>query len=397
MGNSEEVKPTKTEKSSSPAKDQNNIHMYPDWATMQAAFYGSQFAVPPYTNSGVPSHHAPPPYMWAPSQSMMPAYGAPYSAFYAHGGVYAHPGVPPASTTLSMDAPVKSSGITDESFVKKLKEFDGLAMSIGNGNGDSTDPGTECRTVGSYETEGSSDGSNGVTPQAGQHDKNRSRQGSPNMGDGKSQDKSSAVAAVEIGRASENMMDVISAASTPVKTMENTNAALELKNVKSSPTDVSLQSMPNEACMQNERDLKREKRKQSNRESARRSRLRKQAEADELAVKVQSLTAENMNLKSEINKLMESSQQLKIENAALVEKLKLGQTEEMNLHKTEDQTIIKPVATANLLARVNNSDSSNNRRNNSGDGGGSHENRSPRDKLCQLLDASHRTDAMTAS
>lgn len=27
-------------------------------------------------------------------QPMMPPYGAPYAAIYAHGGVYAHPGVP---------------------------------------------------------------------------------------------------------------------------------------------------------------------------------------------------------------------------------------------------------------------------------------------------------------
>lgn len=28
------------------------------------------------------------------SQPMIPPYGAPYAAIYAHGGVYAHPGVP---------------------------------------------------------------------------------------------------------------------------------------------------------------------------------------------------------------------------------------------------------------------------------------------------------------
>ena len=28
---------------------------------------------------------------------MIPPYGAPYAAFYAHGGVYAHPGVPMVS------------------------------------------------------------------------------------------------------------------------------------------------------------------------------------------------------------------------------------------------------------------------------------------------------------
>lgn len=33
------------------------------------------------------------------SQSMIPPYGAPYAAFYAHGGVYAHPGVPLVSDT----------------------------------------------------------------------------------------------------------------------------------------------------------------------------------------------------------------------------------------------------------------------------------------------------------
>lgn len=43
-----------------------------------------------------------------------------------------------------------------------------------------------------------------------------------------------------------------------------------------------------------------------------------QAETEELAVKVQALTAENLTLKSEVNKLMESSEKLKLENAALL-------------------------------------------------------------------------------
>ncbi|KAL6512810.1 Disordered region downstream of MFMR [Orobanche minor] len=395
MGNSEEVKPSKCEKSSSPATEHNNIHVYPDWATMQA-FYGPRFAVPPYMNSGVPSPHTPPPYMWGPPQSIMPPYGAPYAAFYAHGGVYAHPGVPLASTTLSMETPIKSSGNTDGGFVKKLKEFDVLAMSIGNGNGDSTDPGTERRMSNSDGTDGSSDGSNGVTPTNG---KKRSRQGSPNGGDGKVQEKNSAGPAVEVGGAAEKIIDVIPAAIAPLKTVENMNTALELENVKSSPTNVPLQSVRNESWMQNERELKRERRKQSNRESARRSRLRKQADAEELTVKVQSLTVENMTLKTEINKLLGSSEQLKLENAALMEKLKeaqLGRKEEINLHEIDDKRLIKPVATVNLLARVNNSDSSTDRRDNNEDGD-SHEDRSPRAKLRQLLDANPRTDAVAAS
>ncbi|PIN26558.1 hypothetical protein CDL12_00694 [Handroanthus impetiginosus] len=394
MGNSEEGKPSKSEKSSSPAPDQNNVHVYPDWATMQA-FYGPRLALPPYMNSAVASPHAPPPYMWGPPQSMIPPYGAPYAAFYAHGGVFAHPGVPIAGTALSTEAPAKSSGNTDGGFVKKLKEFDGLAMSIGNGNGDSTEHATERRLSDSDETEGSSDGSNGVTAEAGQNGKKRSRQGSPNRGDGKAQEKS--IPAVEIGKGSDKMIDVIPAADTPVKTMENMNTALVLKdpsvNVKSSPTNVP-PSAPNEAWLQNERELKRERRKQSNRESARRSRLRKQAETEELAHKVQALTTENATLKSEINKLMESSEKLKLENAALLEKLndaRQGQPEELKFHKIDDRRL-KPVGTVNLLARVNNSDSTDTKNEDSD----SYENRSPGAKLHQLLDRKPRTDAVAA-
>ncbi|GKU87995.1 hypothetical protein SLEP1_g2311 [Rubroshorea leprosula] len=93
MGNSEEGKSSKSEKSSSPAPpDQTNVHVYPDWAAMQA-YYGPRMTMPPYYNSPVASGHTPPPYMWGP-QPMMPPYGAPYAAIYSHGGVYAHPAVP---------------------------------------------------------------------------------------------------------------------------------------------------------------------------------------------------------------------------------------------------------------------------------------------------------------
>ncbi len=43
--------------------------------------------------------------------------------------------------------------------------------------------------------------------------------------------------------------------------------------------------------------MKRQRRKQSNRESARRSRLRKQAECEDLGVKVSTLDMENKSLK----------------------------------------------------------------------------------------------------
>ncbi|KAG2295881.1 hypothetical protein Bca52824_042550 [Brassica carinata] len=76
----------------------------------------------------------------------MSPYGTPYAAVYPHGGgVSAHPGFPMRSqpqvqkgpplttpgTPLNMDTPTKSTGNTDNGLMKKLKEFDGLAMSLG--------------------------------------------------------------------------------------------------------------------------------------------------------------------------------------------------------------------------------------------------------------------------
>ena len=122
--------------------------------------------------------------------------------------------------------------------------------------------------------------------------------------------------------------------------------------------------------------------------------MRKQAEAEELAIRVQSLTAENMTLKSEINKLMENSEKLKLENAALMEKLnneQLSPTEEVSLGKIDDKRV-QPVGTANLLARVNNSGSLN-RANEESE---VYENNSSGAKLHQLLDSSPRTDAVAA-
>ncbi|KAL3814789.1 hypothetical protein ACJIZ3_016057 [Penstemon smallii] len=363
MGKGEEEKSSKPENSSSPSKDPNNVHVYPsDWATMQA-YYGPRLAVPPYLNSAIASPHAPPPppYMWGPPQAMISPYGTPYAAFYAHGGIYTHPGIPLGGTTLGMETQVKSPGNADGGFVKKLKEFDGLAMSIGNGNG------TDRRLSQSEETEGSSDGSIGVTEGAVNTSKKRSRQGS-RTADGNAQRKDVlTIPALEVSRTPEKLKDVISTATVPVKTTENINADLILKdpsNSKPSSTNfVPQTSTPKDIWLQSERELRRERRKQSNRESARRSRLKKQALSEDLAGKVQILSAENMSLKSEMNILKERSEKLRVENDTLMVNLKRMRMK-------------KPFGTVNLLARVNNSDSDSSERNENGT------------KLRQLLDGS---------
>ncbi|KAK7285807.1 hypothetical protein RJT34_20588 [Clitoria ternatea] len=410
MGNNEEEKPTKTEKPSSPITldqtNQTNIHVYRDWAAMQA-YYGPRVTMPPYYNSAVASGHAPHPYMWGPPQPMIPPYGPPYATIYSHGGVYTHPAVPigphqlsqgvPSSSAvgnpLSIETPPKSSGNTDQGLMKKLKGFEGLAMSIGNGHADSAERGGESRLSQSVDTEGSSDGSFGNTAGANQTRRKRSREGTPTTDEeGKTEIQGSPIS--KQTAASSNKVMSVAPASVAGKIVgpvvsSGMTTALELRNPSS--------AVPAEAWLQNERELKRERRKQSNRESARRSRLRKQAEAEELAHKVESLNAENVSLKSEINRLTDNSEKLMVENATLRGKLKIaqmGQTQEMSLNSIDSQRAT-PVSTENLLSRVNNS-GSNDRTEEDENGFCDNNKPNSRAKLHQLLDTSPRVDAVAA-
>ncbi|KAG8653480.1 common plant regulatory factor 1 isoform X2 [Manihot esculenta] len=419
MGNNEEGKSSNPDKSSSPGPlDQTNVHVYPDWAAMQA-YYGPRVALPPYYNSAVASGHAPHPYMWGPPQPMMPPYGAPYAAVYSHGGVYAHPTVPiglhphvpgvpssPASATpVNVETPTKSAGNTDRGLIKKLKRFDGLAMSIGNGssNGDSADGGSQ-RLSQSVETEGSSDGSDGNTAGG----RKRCCEGPPNTGgEVRTEMQASSVPTGEKNATSDKVLGAAVVSSGILGKSEGPvvsprMSALGKPPVNAAKTGVTsipqpCQVLPSEAWFQNERQLKRERRKQSNRESARRSRLRKQAETEELAHKVESLTSENMALKSEINQLTEKSEKLRLENAALLEKLKnshVGHAHEIILNSSNEQRATV-ISTENLLSRVNSSASVDR---NSGEERELYErNSNSGAKLHQLLGASPRADAVAAS
>ncbi|KAF2580517.1 hypothetical protein F2Q68_00001928 [Brassica cretica] len=246
----------------------------------------------------------PPPYMWN-SQHMMSPYGTPYAAVYPHGGgVSAHPGFPMRSqpqvqkgpplttpgTPLNRDTPTKSTGNTDNGLMKKLKEFDGLAMSLG------TAADERKRSWNSSETEGSTNGSDGNTTGM-RRDIWFCLSVSPSSGD--------------------NGVKPVQRAIVSPGVSANSNSFMSQSLVMVQP----------ETWLQNERELKRERRKQSNRESAKRSRLRKQAETEELARKVEALTAENMALRSELNQLNEKSDKLRGANAALLNNLKSSEPE----------------------------------------------------------------------
>ncbi|XP_048421611.1 common plant regulatory factor 1 isoform X3 [Pyrus x bretschneideri] len=414
MGNDDDAKSAKSEKSSSPLPgdqtnhtNQTNMQVCPDWGAMQA-YYGPRVALPPYYNSAMASGHPPHPYMWGPPQHMLPPYGAPY-AVYSHGSGYAHPAVPLAShgqgvpsspaaaTPLNMETPTKSSGNTERGLMKKLKEFDGLAMSIGSGNVTNAEGGAEQSLSQSSRTEGSSDGSDGNTAAANQTGRKRSREGTP-----------ATVSAKEANAATDKVLGVtIAAANIPGKVVgpavfPGVTTVLELNNPpilnsKTSPTCVpqSCAVLPTETWIDNDREIKRERRKQSNRESARRSRLRKQAETEELAQQVDALSAKNVALKSEINRLTENSATLKLEKTTLLDKLKNARAGRMeDIIMNIDDKRVQPFSTENLLSRVNNAGSVARDAEKDGDNDMYEKNKGA--KLHQLLDTSPRADAVAA-
>ncbi|XP_027938834.1 common plant regulatory factor 1-like isoform X1 [Vigna unguiculata] len=107
-------------------------------------------------------------------------------------GTHSHgQGVPSPSTAgtpSSVDSPTKLSGNTDQGLMKKLKGFDGLAMSIGNCNAESAELGAENSLSQSVDTERSSEGSDGNTAGANQTKRKRSReQTSTTDGEGKTE------------------------------------------------------------------------------------------------------------------------------------------------------------------------------------------------------------------
>ncbi|KAJ4950788.1 hypothetical protein NE237_027620 [Protea cynaroides] len=431
MGNNKAGTVSKSEKASSPAQEQTNVHAYTDWANMQA-YYGPGVTLPPpYFNPAVASGHAPPPYMWGPpqgfSQPLMPPYGAPY-AIYSHGGVYAHPAVPYGShgpgipqspvvsevmvaTPLSVEPPAKSSTSKDRGLMKKLKGFDGLAVSIGNGNAENSIRGSShgMSQSGECGTEGSSDGSDGNTG-GDKSNKKRNSEGTPSTGkDGKLDPAPVGEANVTPGGTMGVSVAPVSVAgkfgTAPLASMipglelrESPNGLVKTISGSVPPAPGAVvpagDALSSELWIQDERELKRERRKQSNRESARRSRLRKQAETEELAVTVDTLSAENIALRSEINLLMENSEKLRLENAALMEKLKNAQGEEageMTVDNVESETAPSD-STENLLSRVNNSSSVINEQRDSEP----NENSNTSTKFHQLLDSSPRADAVAA-
>ncbi|XP_068658929.1 bZIP transcription factor 1-B-like [Aristolochia californica] len=377
MGNGEADTPAKTSKSASTQEPppSSPATVYPDWASFQAYYNtaGTPPIPPPgFFHSPVPSSPQTHPYMWG--QHMMPPYGTPpppYVTMYPHGGLYGHPSMAPGahpyapyampSPNGTGEAPVTASGIEMEgqsegkkrTALKKSKESLGsLSMLTGKENEMGKASGASANGVGSQSAESGSEGS------------------SEGSSEGNSQDGSQEKPSCEQGSASEDVQNGStcgSALSGSTRTQPPMNQNMTMMGVpqngvagpttnlnigmdywgvpaasvpaiRSKAPHVSSTSpivpnnfmgaregVPPEQWLQDERELKRQRRKQSNRESARRSRLRKQAECEELTLRVENLKEENRSLREEIEHMREECQKLAAENTSLTERLEKTQ------------------------------------------------------------------------
>lgn len=336
----------------------------PDWSGFQAY---SPIPPPGFMASSPQA----PPYMWG-VQHIMPPYGTPphpYVAMYPHGGIYAHPSMPPGSYPFSpfaipspngmaeasgntpgnVEVDGKPSEVKEKLPIKRSKgSLGSLNMITGKNNEHGKTSGASANGVYSKSAESGSDGSSEGSDANSQSD-SQLKSGGQDSFEGEASQNGNSVHGPQNGGPNTHamvnqamaMVPISGAGAAPIAVAgptTNLNIGMDYWAAPTSsaipamrgkgPTPVaggfpsgSRDSVPSQPWLQDERELKRQRRKQSNRESARRSRLRKQAECDELAQRAEALKEENASLRSEVSRIRSEYEQLLAENASLKERL----------------------------------------------------------------------------
>ncbi|CAL9101284.1 unnamed protein product [Musa acuminata var. zebrina] len=386
MGGSETdckgAKTSATQEQPPAASSSPGAAVYPDWSGFQAY---SPVLPHGFFHSPVVSSPQSHPYMWG-AQHLMPHYGTPPPPYvmYPH-GIYAHPSMPPGSHPFSpyaMTPPngnaeacgsvpastggdAKSSEGKERNPIQRSKGSLGSLNMITGKNNNELDKGPANGVFsrsGDSESEGSSEGS----------DTNSHNDSEPKTGDGQGPLDETSLNGTSgvITAPSHQMMPIMPmlAAGVPAAVAgptTNLNIGMDYW-VAPTPSVIppvrgkvpattnagatipgtlvgSSEKVPSEIWLQDERELKRQRRKQSNRESARRSRLRKQAEYEELAQRVEVLKEENTALRAEVDRIKKEYDELLSQNTALQKKIEEKTKEdaivEMNRQQAKDKNL----------------------------------------------------------
>ncbi|XP_058080221.1 G-box-binding factor 1 isoform X2 [Magnolia sinica] len=305
MGSGEESTPAKPTKPAATTQELPTTPPYPDWASPMQAYYGAGATPPPFFTSTVASPPPPHPYLWG-GQHLMPPYGTPplpYPAIYPHSGLYAHPPMAAGTATTTTGTEGKPSDPKDKNSTKKSK---GSSGNTGLAGGKSGDGGKAAS--GSGNDGASLSGESGSEASSEASDENTNQQDFSTHGkrsfnqmlaDGANAQNNAAysTAAAEPSFPARGQPAPSLPVSVPGKPVvpvpaTNLNIGMDLWNASSAgsvpikarpaaagvpPAVVPAPMQPEHMWIPDERELKKQRRKQSNRESARRSRLRKQA------------------------------------------------------------------------------------------------------------------------
>ncbi|KAL8167667.1 hypothetical protein V2J09_009166 [Rumex salicifolius] len=302
-----ESTPSKPSKIASSAQETPTLPSYPDWSGSLQAYY-SGGAPPPIFASPVPS--SPHPYMWGGQHPLMSPYGTPvpYPAMKTM--------IDNKTTAKVAQGKTEVEGKSQESKApaKKSKGHSVLGSSKTEDNGRAAS--------------GSGNGAASLSAESGTDDSLDASDENNNLELAGSSKKGSFHQMLAEGVTAQNNDGAsiqTSVLGKPVVSIAATNLNIGMGSWNGSPADTMKSRQENGVTsaaqdhqwMQDERELKRQKRKQSNRESARRSRLRKQAECEELQRKVDSLSGENQSLTQELQRLAEECNKITAENTSI--------------------------------------------------------------------------------